>query len=105
MSEHIDCECDSCATVPRAWLVARVEELHKEVNVLRARLSDFEDHIVSDRRREIDDRAMRIVEMVAAEGLRGVSAGASSYILARGIMRDAIDEREAQRVKREGTEE
>lgn len=66
MSEHIDCECDSCATVPRAWLVARVEQLLKEVNALRARVAN---------------------------------------ILARGIMRDAIDEREAQRVKREGTEE
>lgn len=104
MSEHIDCECDSCATVPRAWLVARVEELHKEVNVLRARLSDFEDHIVSDRRREIDDRAMRIVEDVAARSI-GTDSGEYAYRRAAGIVRAAIDEREAQRAKREGTGE
>jgi len=56
----------------------------------------------SAREEEIDERAMRITELVAAESLRGVSAGASSYRLATGIVQAAIAERDAQRAKREG---
>lgn len=102
-SMHSECDCDQCTTVPRAWLVARVEELLKEVNVLRARLSNFEDHNVSDRQREIDDRTMRIVEEVAVEYLGRLASGGSTFRLAAGFVREAIDEREAQRAKREGT--
>lgn len=104
MSEHIDCECDSCATVPRAWLLARVEQLLEEVNVLRARLSNFEDHNISDRQREIDDRAMRIVEDVASRSI-GIESGEHAYRRAAHMVREAIYEREAQRAKREGTGE